>query len=118
MASHLATLHRTSFKKVENSALRIYELQTNSSSKNLPKHKHFNFVEVECGDKSVFIHKTTAVWILQGERVSADRLLRVRSKQPFTTECRVTNIPKVSLTHVHPIIHLTITVGDVCIFQM
>ena len=51
----------------------------------LPKYKHCNFVEIECGDKTVFIHKTTAVWLLQeGERVSANRLFRVRSKQPFT----------------------------------
>ena len=32
-----------------------------------------------------FIRKTTAVWLFQeGERVSSDRLFRVRAKQPFT----------------------------------
>ena len=65
MTSRLAKLHRASFKKVENSARLMYELQTNPSSKKLPKHKHFNFVEVECGDKSVVIHKTTVFWLLQ-----------------------------------------------------
>ena len=64
MASHLTTLHWASFKKVENSALLMYELQINSSSKNLPKHKHFKFVEVECGDKSVFIHKTNSSLVI------------------------------------------------------
>ena len=119
MTNHLTALHRASFKKVENNGLPMYELQTGSSSKSLPKHKHCNFVDVECGGKTVYIHKTTAVWLLQGgERVSADRLFRVRSKQPFTTECKLTKTPKTSLTLVHPIVHSTIAVGDVCVFQM
>ena len=34
----------------------------------------------------MFIHKTTAVWLFQeGERVSPDRLIRVRETQPNTT---------------------------------
>ena len=36
--------------------------------------------------QSIFIRKTTAVWLLQeGERVSTDRLFRVRHKQPCST---------------------------------
>ena len=117
MVNHLTSLHRASFQKVENSALPMYELQTSSSSKKLPNHKHCYFVDVECGGKTVFIHKTTAVWLLQeGERVSADRLFRVRSKQPFTTECKM-KTAKPS-THLHPIVYSTIAVGDVCVFQI
>ena len=62
----------------------------------------------------MYIHKTTAVWLLQeGERVSADRLFRVRSKQPYTCKPQ-------SLTHVHvntvPAAYPTIEVGNICAF--
>lgn len=49
--------------------------------------KHFPFVEVQANGQNVFICKTTAVWLLQeGERVSSDRLFRVRCKQPFAIQ--------------------------------
>ena len=51
-------------------------------------HKKFNqFVEVEADNgQTIFIHKTTALWLLQeGERISADRLFRVRCKQPYAS---------------------------------
>lgn len=49
--------------------------------------KPFPFVEVQANGQNVFIHKTTAVWLLQeGERISSDRLFRVRCKQPFAIE--------------------------------
>jgi len=42
-------------------------------------------VEIESGT-SIFIRKTTAVWLLQeDEPVSTDRLFRVRHKQPFSS---------------------------------
>ena len=42
------------------------------------------FVAVQHAGKTLFINKTTAVWLLQeGERVSSDRLFCVRSTQPF-----------------------------------
>ena len=49
--------------------------------------KKFNpFVEVKISsNKKILICKTTALWLLQeGERISADRLFRVRCKQPFS----------------------------------
>lgn len=59
-----------------------YLCMSYSFSKDLPKHKHCHFVEVPCGDKTVFIYKRTAVWLLQeAERISTDRLFRVRCKQ-------------------------------------
>ena len=37
-------------------------------------------------DKTVYIRKTTAIWLLkQGEMVSTDRLFRVRKTQPYHT---------------------------------
>ena len=42
--------------------------------------KPFPFVEVQANGQNVFIHKTTAVWLLQdGECVSSDRLFRIQS---------------------------------------
>ena len=49
--------------------------------------KKFNpFVEVKTSsNKKILIRKTTALWLLQeGERISADRLFRVRLKQPYS----------------------------------
>ena len=49
--------------------------------------KKFNpFVEVKTSNnRKILIRKTTALWLLQeGERISADRLFRVRCKQPFS----------------------------------
>jgi len=43
-------------------------------------------VQVNVTGKTVLIRKTTAIWLFQEtERVSTDRLFRVRIKQPFTT---------------------------------
>ncbi len=48
------------------------------------------FVKVKIDGKEeedVYLRKRTVVWLLQdGERLSADRLMRVREKQPFTTD--------------------------------
>ena len=46
------------------------------------------FVEVTHNGKTCFIRKTTAVWLFQEcERVSTDRLFRVRSTQPYSADC-------------------------------
>ena len=49
--------------------------------------KHNLFVEVNLSNgRSVYIRKTTLVWLLQeNERLSSDRLFRVREKQPFSS---------------------------------
>ena len=37
-------------------------------------------MEVHCNKRTVYIHKTSAVWLLQeNERVSADRMFRARA---------------------------------------
>jgi len=74
------------------------------SNKGKSKHvssskKPFPFVEVQANGQNVFIRKTTAVWLLQeGERVSSDRLFRVRCKQPFAIEPLKVDIDTMSAT--------------------
>ena len=47
------------------------------------KLKHNKMVEVNQNGKKFYIHKTTAVWLLQeSECVLTDRLFHVRAKQP------------------------------------
>ena len=45
------------------------------------------FLEVKHENYSIFIRKTTVLWLLQeSERVSNDRLFCIREKQPFSSE--------------------------------
>jgi hypothetical protein len=79
------------------------------------KSKHCRFVEVTQNEKTVYISKTTAVWLLQeGERVSTDRLFRVRNKQPYTCDA------KPDVRHVSdavPNVSECLNVGDICVFN-
>ena len=52
------------------------------------------FVEVLTHNrKSILIQKSTALWLLQeGERLSPDRIFRVRSTQPYSE-----SLPRLSL---------------------
>ena len=44
---------------------------------------HSHFIKVLAGQKSLFMQKKTVVWLFNNnERVSTDRIFRVRSKQP------------------------------------
>ena len=89
---------------------------SNSKIKQNEKKKHILFVEVNLTNgRTVYIRKTTLVWILQeNERLSSDRLIRVREKQPFSStahncsDCMaVVSIPS-KTSSVSP--------GDVCVF--
>eukprot|EP00731_Ephydatia_muelleri_P021814 Em0014g405a len=72
-----------SLKKVSGTSLPIYTKNPVQSSKATTKFSRF--VEVNHIGGTIYIHKTTAVWLFQeGERVSADRLFRVRQKQPYS----------------------------------
>ena len=53
--------------------------------KNDNKHSKVTpFVLDKVDSRDIYIRKTTAVWLLQeGEKLSTDRLLRVRATQPF-----------------------------------
>ena len=90
------------FKRLLSDTIPMYE-RVETQNKELRKHhgKQFSpFVELEVSkSKSVFIRKTTVVWLFQeGERVSIDRLFRVWHKQPFsTTDHVITNSNALSL---------------------
>ena len=69
-------------------------------------------------ERSIFIRKTTAVWLFQeGERVSSDRLFRVRSKQPYTSKDMKQEIYTTSEDCALPIINKLIKVGEFCVFK-
>ena len=69
-------------------------------------------------NRTIFIRKTTAVWLFQeGERVSSDRLFRVQSKQSYVSASS-------QLTHLldnevqQPYVSKALQLGDLCIFQI
>lgn len=114
LGDQLSSLQKVTFQRLPSTGLPTYERKKTSSKKS-KESKFSHFVEVCLGNKSVYIHKTTAVWLLQeGERVSTDHLFRVRAKQPFSTEvCRQN--PKSSDSK--PTIIDTVSIGDVCAFK-
>ena len=72
------------------------------------------FVQVNVGDKFFSIRKRTAVWLFNDrERVSSDRIFRVRAKQPNESE----NLQQISSSYDAtlqdtPIISDHVVVGD------
>ena len=75
-----------------------------------------NFLEVQHKGEKIFIRKSTLVWMFQeGERVSTDRLFRVRVKQPYSTSLQQisSKCDNSSLPHVQEFVEL----GDICVFQ-
>jgi len=93
LQSRLLEQHKFFYKKLPSSTVPQYEpIDKPGSDKRAAKSikvckAKFNpFVEViTSSNKKTFIHKTTALWLLQeGERISSDRLFRVRCKQPFS----------------------------------
>ena len=75
-----------------------------------------NFLAVHHKGEEIFIRKTTLVWLFQeGERVSTDRLFRVRDKQPYSTpvQQKSTKCNDSSLPQVQEYVEL----GDICVFQ-
>ena len=82
---------RLAFQRLPSSTIPMYqcvEVQNDNQKKSVRAgQSKFNpFVEVLTHNhKSVLIRKTTALWLLQeGERLSPDRIFRVRSKQPYS----------------------------------
>ena len=58
-------------------------LKNDNNNKDDNKIAHSPFVEVKLGGRNVYIRKTTAIWLFQDtERVSSDRIFRVRATQP------------------------------------
>ena len=73
------------------------------------------FVEINHNERLIFVRKSTLVWLFQeGERVSADRLFRVRAKQPFSTPIQpIRPQSDFSVPEVREFIEL----GEFCVFQ-
>ena len=105
-----------SYKKVQSgTSLPIYTKNPVQSSK--ASKKCSRFVEVSHVGRTIYIHKTTAVWLFQeGERVSSDRLFRVREKQPYSSV--TTNEIKVCDSNATvPTMCDVISIGDICAFK-
>ena len=90
---------------MENSGLPMYEIQFESSAKQASKvntlvlWKCVMVIRVYIFIR-LYIHKTTAVWLHQEtERVSSDRLICVRSKQPFSTDSKTAKTQLPSVMH-------------------
>ena len=114
LSNKLTSLHTSVFKRVPGSPLPLYAETSTDTGKPAHRRKYHPYLPIKHKEKDMYIHKTTAVWLLQeGERVSADRLFRVRSKQPYTCEPQ-------PLTHVHvntlSAAYPTIEVGNICAF--
>ena len=78
-------------------------------------------MEVNHNDKVFHIRKTTAVWLFQEcERVSTDRLFRVRSKQPYLSNFKPDSLPSKSSSEQGTVLPRkleVVRIGDVCVFQ-
>ena len=83
---------KLAIKRLPSSALPVYQyVETmevkQTSLKQKCQNQFTSFVEVQTrSGKPVLIRKTTALWLLQeGERISTDRLFRVRHIQPYSS---------------------------------
>ena len=77
------------------------------------------FISVAHNGETIYIRKSTIVWLFQeGERVSSDRLFRVRVKQPYSTPLH--HIPTKELKEIKltiPQVEDHIQLGDLCAFN-
>ena len=74
-------------------------------------------MEVTHNGKTVYIIKSTAIWLFQEyEFVFSDRLFRVRARQPYLSESEV-YLPKVKHMETLPQKCETLNVGDLCVFK-
>ena len=72
-------------------------------------------MEVAHNGKTVFIRKSTAIWLFQEcKHVSSDRLFRVRARQPHSSESEI-SLPKVKHMEIFPKKCETLNVGDICV---
>ena len=117
LTARLTVLHRSSFKRLTGPTLPMpmFQIDEGSSKGKMTKRKHCPFVEVQHAGKTLFVNKTTAVWLLQeGERVSSDRLFRVRCKQPYTSDSE----PQIHSTLItYPEVCQTLEVSNICVFK-
>ena len=98
------------FKKVQNvtTSLPLYKSTiTTTKSK-----ERGQFLQIDYNGHPMYIRKSTTVWLFnEGERLSSDRLIRVRDSQPFNV---------LTTEHVQDDLHVaeTISTGDMCVFAI
>jgi len=98
-----------------NSTIPIYKVSDKSKKKQSFKKDH-KFVEIIHNNESIFVRKSTLVWLHQeGERVSSDRLFRVRSKQPYNTMLQ--NASSHNKDSQLPKTEDQVSLGDFCVFK-
>ena len=118
--TEIQQLHRSVFK--QGSALPIYsttQTETQSPSGKVCKRKLSpSFVPIIHNGDEKYIHKVTLVWLFQeGERVSSDRLFRVRKTQPHSNDPDAQKTtPTDKIVQQEPIVSSTLQIGDLCIF--
>ena len=105
------------FTKDDRSKFPVY-VKKNDNHVEDSKRVHSPFVEVKVGERNVYIRKTTAIWLFQDtERVSSDRIFRVRATQPGQTVDKITEVPLEKSNAQLPIIAKHIVLGDICVFD-
>ena len=119
---HLMVIHKSSLKRVPDSPLPVFEAKEQSTEKKIDQlpvcekksvRKFSSYVEIKHTNKTLYLNKTTTMWLLQeGERVSSDRLFRVRSKQPFSTDA---STQKKSVATTTPTVCSALEVGEICV---
>lgn len=115
LGERLTSIHKTIFKKIPDSPLPLYSATSGEKPSKI-KMTNNCFVPIEHDGKERYIHKVTAIWLLQeGELVSSDRLFRVRQKQPHSNEPQQT-IKSETACNNTPTVESTITIGDMCVF--
>ena len=99
------------------SCLPLYEESDNSVGTLKCTKLHRKFVEITYNGEMLHIRKTTLVGLLQeNERISNDRLFRVRVQQPFTSTGKI--IKSLCDDSKLPTVRDSVSLGDICIFLL
>ena len=132
MQKHFDDSKSLVLKKMPSISLPLFDVATTATTVNddheqaakltmVNKNGHSLFVQIQRGEKTVYIRKTTVIWLLQeGEWVPSDRLFRVRAKQPHafsTTKSTCIMQGKMQGDTFDPTVSQTISVGNVCVFK-
>ena len=112
----LLNLHSETFQRLSTPLPMFQKIENETTKKEGTQktQKHCKMVEVNQNGKKFYIH---AVWLLQeSERVSTDRLFRVRAKQPYSN-CSQSKVGSQYHSSLVPIKDNIVEVDDVCVFK-
>lgn len=109
---NLTALHKSAFKQVPSNTIPLFEETKSTRS----KHQYCPFVRIQQDGRDLFINKTTVVWLLQeSEKVSSDRLFRVRNKQPYANDSLKSCVSHSAIKQ--PSYCKEVAIGDICVFE-